>query len=189
MGLRHSCCLLMGKLLTCADAAGLRQRSHDLAAPQTPNPHHPRQGGLYSVLLSGGAAGPKVDAAVAYHASSLTPELIRNVSSPLSLQAADPELDAAMNATFITSTKHVRPGPAGRRGLWDLQVWAAGGGRSGSNRPSIGGRRAGSPVRQRMAPALNALHQCHPLARGPRITPCRLRPPPPSHPCPTHTPC
>ncbi|GBF99533.1 alpha beta-hydrolase [Raphidocelis subcapitata] len=64
-------------------------------------------GGLYSVLLSG-PQEPKVDAAVGFHASGLTPEAVAAVTGPLSLQAADPLLDLkAMNGSFYDSTAKV----------------------------------------------------------------------------------
>ncbi|KAI8471171.1 MAG: dienelactone hydrolase family-domain-containing protein [Monoraphidium minutum] len=56
-------------------------------------------GGLYSGLLSGPTA-PKVDAAVGFHTSGLTPEIIDAVAGPISLQQADPTLDNAVNVTF-----------------------------------------------------------------------------------------
>ncbi|GBF90484.1 hypothetical protein Rsub_03480 [Raphidocelis subcapitata] len=56
-------------------------------------------GGLFSALLSSGK-GPKVDAAVAFHPSLLTPDVVAAITGPVSFQAADPSLDSQVNATF-----------------------------------------------------------------------------------------
>ena len=55
-------------------------------------------GGLYTALLSAGKA-PGVDAAVAFHASLLTPAEIDAVKGPVALFQADPRTDGQMNTT------------------------------------------------------------------------------------------
>jgi hypothetical protein len=57
------------------------------------------QGGLFTALLTSGKA-PAADAAVAYHASMLTPELIDRIRGPVRFEASDPKLDNQVNSTF-----------------------------------------------------------------------------------------
>lgn len=56
-------------------------------------------GGYYTGILSTGKA-PKVDAAVAFHASLLKPADIDAITGPVSFQQSDPTLDAQINTTF-----------------------------------------------------------------------------------------
>jgi hypothetical protein len=107
----------------------LKRAPHQLITSRTPRLQTPpqtptRRGGLFTGLLTNGKAASKVDAAVGLHASSLTPADIEAVTLPLSLQAADPALDAQINATFFAFIDKV--GRAGSPWARCMRGWACG---------------------------------------------------------------
>lgn len=77
---------------------------------------HPRQtlqGGLYSVLMSAGRAPRRVDAAVGFHASMLTPPDFEAVTGPVLLLQSDPRMDNQINTTLYAFINQVGAGDAG----------------------------------------------------------------------------
>lgn len=84
-------------------------------------------GGGYAVFVAGGPA-PKVDAAVGYHVSSITPADVDAIAVPVSLQQSDPKLDNSVNATLFAyiekSFASKRSAGAGGAGGLDLEARA-----------------------------------------------------------------